>query len=64
VEWQLQISREFERWVRLWERRHSGFRDKSDADVVRAVANVEEVHGAGEIANQVSTLNQSSGSPG
>ena len=33
-------------------------RDMSDAEVVRAVANVEEVHGAGGLANQVFSLNQ------
>jgi hypothetical protein len=26
VEWQIQISREFDRWLRLWEARHPGFR--------------------------------------
>jgi hypothetical protein len=33
-------------------------RDMSDADIVRAVGNVEAVHGAGGIANQVFSLNQ------
>jgi hypothetical protein len=33
-------------------------RDMSDPDIVKAVANVEEVHGAGGLANQVFTLNQ------
>jgi hypothetical protein len=33
-------------------------RDMSDAAVVKAVANVEEVHGAGGITNQVFSLHQ------
>jgi hypothetical protein len=43
VEWQLQISREFERWVRLWERRHSGFRATILQRVDQAVANPDTV---------------------
>lgn len=33
-------------------------RDMSDPDIVRAVANVEDVHGGGGIANEVFSLNQ------
>jgi hypothetical protein len=43
VEWQLQISREFERWVRLWEQRCPGFRAAILQRLDQAAANPDTV---------------------
>jgi hypothetical protein len=43
VEWQLQISREFARWLHLWERRNTAFRATILQRLDQAAANPDGV---------------------